>query len=84
PMDSDRGPRSPTHQDAFGLIGMSSSLHLSGFFEKEHDQTLDNSNYIADVEMLFVAFSDGRIQSTKYYNFKSDPFLNAKSRNDTH
>ncbi|GKA12493.1 RNA-directed DNA polymerase, eukaryota [Tanacetum coccineum] len=35
PMDSDRGPRSPTHQDAFGLIGMSSSLHLSGFFEKE-------------------------------------------------
>ncbi|GKC55934.1 CBL-interacting serine/threonine-protein kinase 1 isoform X2 [Tanacetum coccineum] len=35
PMDSDRGPHSPKHRNAFGLIGISSSLDLSGFFEKE-------------------------------------------------
>ncbi|XP_071702982.1 CBL-interacting serine/threonine-protein kinase 1-like [Rutidosis leptorrhynchoides] len=35
PMDSERGPVSPTHINAFELIGMSSSLDLSGFFEKE-------------------------------------------------
>ncbi|GJY75671.1 CBL-interacting serine/threonine-protein kinase 1-like protein [Tanacetum coccineum] len=35
PMDSDRDPQSPTHINAFELIGMSSSLDLSGFFEKE-------------------------------------------------
>ncbi|GJS87136.1 CBL-interacting serine/threonine-protein kinase 1-like protein [Tanacetum coccineum] len=34
-MDSDRGPHSPKHRNAFGLIGISSSLDLSGFFAKE-------------------------------------------------
>ncbi|CAM8915191.1 unnamed protein product [Rhodiola kirilowii] len=33
--DSDKSPKSPTHINAFELIGMSSYLDLSGFFEKE-------------------------------------------------
>uniref|UniRef100_A0A7N0UYK5 non-specific serine/threonine protein kinase n=1 Tax=Kalanchoe fedtschenkoi TaxID=63787 RepID=A0A7N0UYK5_KALFE len=33
--DSDRSPKSPAHINAFELIGMSSYLDLSGFFEKE-------------------------------------------------
>ncbi|XP_076926504.1 CBL-interacting serine/threonine-protein kinase 1-like [Bidens hawaiensis] len=35
PTDSEKDPESPTHINAFELIGMSSSLDLSGFFEKE-------------------------------------------------
>ncbi|GKE03656.1 CBL-interacting serine/threonine-protein kinase 1-like protein [Tanacetum coccineum] len=35
PMDSDKDPQSPTHINAFELIGMSSSLDISGLFEKE-------------------------------------------------
>ncbi|KAI4369480.1 hypothetical protein MLD38_017917 [Melastoma candidum] len=35
PSEGDRSPRSPTLINAFQLIGMSSCLDLSGFFEKE-------------------------------------------------
>ncbi|KAL8216293.1 hypothetical protein R6Q57_023130 [Mikania cordata] len=35
PTDSEKDPESPVHINAFELIGMSSSLDLSGFFEKE-------------------------------------------------
>ncbi|CAI9263859.1 unnamed protein product [Lactuca saligna] len=35
PTDSEKDPESPTHINAFELIGMSSCLDLSGFFEKE-------------------------------------------------
>nr|XP_043640071.1 CBL-interacting serine/threonine-protein kinase 1-like [Erigeron canadensis] len=35
PTDSEKVPESPTHINAFELIGMSSCLDLSGFFEKE-------------------------------------------------
>ncbi|KAI3686950.1 hypothetical protein L1987_80640 [Smallanthus sonchifolius] len=35
PTDSEKDPESPIHINAFELIGMSSSLDLSGFFEKE-------------------------------------------------
>nr|GEU47811.1 CBL-interacting serine/threonine-protein kinase 1-like [Tanacetum cinerariifolium] len=35
PMDSDKDPQSPTHINAFELIGMSSSLDISGLIEKE-------------------------------------------------
>ncbi|KAD4385154.1 hypothetical protein E3N88_25322 [Mikania micrantha] len=35
PTDSEKDPESPAHINAFELIGMSSSLDLSGFFEKE-------------------------------------------------
>ncbi|KAL4579193.1 hypothetical protein LXL04_015331 [Taraxacum kok-saghyz] len=35
PLDSEKDPESPTHINAFELIGMSSCLDLSGFFEKE-------------------------------------------------
>ncbi|KAJ9546324.1 hypothetical protein OSB04_018867 [Centaurea solstitialis] len=35
PMDSEKEAESPTHINAFELIGMSSCLDLSGFFEKE-------------------------------------------------
>ncbi|KAI3770630.1 hypothetical protein L6452_01770 [Arctium lappa] len=35
PTDSEKEPESPTHINGFELIGMSSCLDLSGFFEKE-------------------------------------------------
>lgn len=35
PSEGEKSPRSPTLINAFQLIGMSSSLDLSGFFEKE-------------------------------------------------
>lgn len=35
PTDSEKDQESPVHINAFELIGMSSSLDLSGFFEKE-------------------------------------------------
>ncbi|KAK1407801.1 hypothetical protein QVD17_39428 [Tagetes erecta] len=35
PRDSEKDQESPVHINAFELIGMSSSLDLSGFFEKE-------------------------------------------------
>lgn len=35
PSEADKDPGSPTLINAFQLIGMSSCLDLSGFFEKE-------------------------------------------------
>ncbi|KVH96402.1 Kinase associated domain 1 (KA1) [Cynara cardunculus var. scolymus] len=57
PTDSEKETESPTHINAFELIGMSSCLDLSGFFEKE---SLSESGCFQDVSERKVRFTSTR------------------------